>query len=292
VYACGDGYVLYFIGCELYYETSPTLDKDLGPADSALARINRLLDQNPKSTREYDINVSTLELAADAFEMFFCGERSEAIEILNGIRDKLQAKEEGHRRLLYELGAVLFTALVWGAYLWFQHKGWMPANWYPWILAPALALLGGLFSVCLNLGSLEVNVNQESWFLPIFGMTRSVIAFLAGIGMLLAMRSQTFAGIVYPKGEVPSPVARLQIAEMFFCFLAGFSESFVPNILSKSADPKSADSKAAADKATADKAAADKTDADKATADKAVADKAAAQKATADKSKAESEDEE
>jgi len=105
VYAVGDGYVIYFIGCELYYETSPMLEKDLGPADSALARINRLLDQNPpEGTREYDINASTLELAADAFEMFFCGERSEAIEILNGIRDKLQAKEEGQRRLAYQGG--------------------------------------------------------------------------------------------------------------------------------------------------------------------------------------------
>src|SRR5260370_39472278 len=82
VYAVGDGYVIYFIGSELYYETAPMVGKDLGPADSALARINRLLDANPaEGTREYDINVSTLELAADAFEMFFCGERDEALDI-------------------------------------------------------------------------------------------------------------------------------------------------------------------------------------------------------------------
>lgn len=44
VYAVGDGYVIYFIGSELYYETAPMVGKDLGKADSALARINRLLD--------------------------------------------------------------------------------------------------------------------------------------------------------------------------------------------------------------------------------------------------------
>ena len=186
----------------------------------------------------------------------------------------------------------MITALVWGLYLGFHSKSYMPAEWYPWILAAALAMLGGLFSVCLNLGSLEVNVNQDWWFLGIAGMTRSIIAFLARIALLLAMRSKMFAGIVYPEDELPSVVDRLQIAEMFFCFLAGFSESFVPNILSKSADPKSADSKAAADQATADKGAAEKAAADKLAADKASADKAAADNAPADKAKAESEDEE
>jgi hypothetical protein len=278
VYAVGDNYVIYFIGCELYYETTPLLEKDLGPADSALARINRLLDANPaEGTREYDINVSTLELAADAFEMFFCGERSEALEILNGIRDKLQAKEEGQRRLMYQLGTVLITALVWILYLRLQSKGSMPEKWSPWILAAALAILGGLFSVCLNLGSLEVNVNQQKWFLLIAGATRSIVAFLAGIGLLLAMRSKMFAGIAYKDGKPPDGTS-LEIAEMFFCFLAGFSESLVPNILSKTADAKSADAKVAANKDGADKTTADKAAADKAAADKDGADETAADK--------------
>jgi hypothetical protein len=226
--------------------------KDLGPADSALARINRLLDANPaEGTREYDINVSTLELAADAFEMFFCGERDEALEILNGIRDKLQVKEEGQRRLAYQGGTVVITALVWILYLVLQSKGLMPAERYQWILAAALAMLGGLFSVCLNIGSLEVNVNQQWWFLGFAGATRSMVASLAGIALLLAMRSKMFAGIAYPDGKPPCGGDPLLIAESFFCFLAGFSESFVPNILSKTADAKTADAKTA-DAKTAD----------------------------------------
>src|SRR5713101_6533668 len=85
IHAVDDGYVIYFIGCRLYYE--PALGKDLASADAALARINRLLDPDPKpGSREYKINVSTLELAGDAFEMFFCGEKDEALEILNSLR--------------------------------------------------------------------------------------------------------------------------------------------------------------------------------------------------------------
>jgi hypothetical protein len=287
VYAVGDDYVLYFIGSELYYETAPTLEKGLGPADSLLARINRLLDANPAvGTREYDINVSTLELAADAFEMFFSGERDEALEILTGIRDRLQAKEEGQRRLAYQAGTVWITAVVWIVYLVLLYlrlrsKFLLPAEWYSWMLAAALAMLGGLFSVCLNIGSLEVNVNQKKGFLLVAGGTRSIVAFLAGIALLLAMRSKVFAGIAY-RGDIPSDGAPLELAEKFFCFLAGFSESFVPNILSKTADAKTADAKAAPDKVAADQVAADKA-VDKAAADKAAADKAAADKAAPDK---------
>jgi len=273
VYAVDDGYVIYFIGCELYYETTPALGKDLGGANAALARINRLLDANPEEgTRGYDIKISTLELAADAFEMFFCGERTEALEILNGLRDRLQAREEGQRRLMYQAGTVLITALAWLLYL--SSQGYMPVQWHPWILAAALAMAGGLFSVCLNLESLEVNVNQQNTFLAIAGATRSIVAFLAGVGLLLAMRSKMFAGITYRSSEPPGAGDALQIAEMFFCFLAGFSESFVPNVLSKSANAK-ADTKAADTKAAADNAAADAAAADKAAAEKAAADTAA-----------------
>ena len=264
VYAVGDGYVIYFIGCELYYETSPTLEKDLLNLGTGRRRLRNV---------------------------FLRGKNRSGG---NPERDSRQAAGKGGGTAAAGVpgGTVLITALVWGLYLGFHSKSYMPAEWYPWILAAALAMLGGLFSVCLNLGSLEVNVNQDWWFLGIAGMTRSIIAFLAGIALLLAMRSKMFAGIVYPEDELPSVVDRLQIAEMFFCFLAGFSESFVPNILSKSADPKSADSKAAADQATADKGAAEKAAADKLAADKASADKAAADNAPADKAKAESEDEE
>lgn len=245
LHALDDDYVIYFIGCDLYYETVEMLGEDLGSADAALARINRLLAANPtEGTREYEMNVSTLELAADAFEMFFCGEKTEALEILNGIRDKLQAKEEAQRRLTYQAGTALVTVIAWIFYLLLHRGGSLPVTWEPWILTAALAMAGGLFSVCLTIGSLEVNVNQNHSFLFVAGATRSVVAFLSGIALLLAMRSKMFAGITY-NGDPPNSGDALRIAEMFFCFLAGFSESFVPNIL-RDSENKPNDKKLAA----------------------------------------------
>jgi hypothetical protein len=270
VYAADMDYVIYFLGCDLYYETAPQIEHDLSSADAALARINRLLDANPpKNSREYNENCSILELAADALEMFFCDEKPDAIEILNGLCDKLKAKEEGQRRLLYQLGTFTITVLVWLVYLWSLAKGRIDPKWEPWFLASALAMAGGLFSVCLNIGSLEVNVNQEKFFLLSAGATRAIVALLAGAGVLLAMRSKIFAGITY--NEKPPDIGdALKTAEMFFCFLAGFSESFVPNILSKATETKDKE-KAAADKAAADKAAAEKAAGEKAAREKAAA---------------------
>lgn len=278
VYAIEDDYVIYFadhafsknrVCCELFYEVKEELDQDLGKADAALARINRLLDDNQKKgSKEYNFNYSTLELAADALEMVFCGEKTEALEILSSLCDKLQAKEEGHRRLNYQVGTFIIAGLTWGFYLYLKNRNGFYPGWEPWILAAALAMAGGLFSVCATIGSLAVNVNQQKAFLFCAGATRAVVALLAGAAMLLAMRSKMFAGIVYEANKVPLIGDPLTIVEMFFCFLAGFSESFVPNILSKTTDAKSAaEAKAAADKAAAEA---------KATAEKAGADKAAA----------------
>jgi hypothetical protein len=281
LYASDKDYVIYFLGCDLYYDTGPDIEHDLGSADAALARINRLLDVNPpKNSREYKENCSILELAADALEMFFCGEKTEAIEILNGLCDKLKAKEEGQRRLLYQFGTFAITVLVWFFYLLSLGKGWLSPKWDPWFLAAALAMAGGLFSVCLSIGSLEVNVNQEKLFLLCAGATRAIVALLAGAGVLLAMRSKIFAGITYAK-DPPNIGEALITAELFFCFLAGFSETFVPNILSKATETKDKE-KTAAEKNAAEKAAAEKVAAEKAAAAKAATEKAAREKAAAE----------
>ena len=215
----------------MFYETEHGINLYLGNLDAALARINRLLPDIPtiKNSPQYRNQLSTLELAAGACEMVFCGETTEAMEILDGIRDKLQTTEEGKRRLTYQLGAVLITVLVVAFYALNVYSD-PTGHGKPWILAACLAMAGGVFSVCLNLGSLEVNVNQQILFLLGAGATRSVIAILAGVGLLLAMRAKMFAGIVYD-GPLPVVGDPLTCAEMFFCFLAGFSESFVPNIL-------------------------------------------------------------
>lgn len=233
VYARDDDYVLYFNeDGDLFYEVTPELNAILGNADVALARINRLLPSTWRGvlSGEYRYVSSILELAADAYEMIFCGHVAEGLGILNDIRDKLVTIEEGKLRLFYQSGAVCATVVGWCVYLVMHNGNHMPEGWEPWVLATVLGMAGGAFSVCLNLGSLSVSINQKRGFLFIAGFTRSVIALLAGVAILLAMRGKMFAGLAYQDKE-PSSLHSLIMAECFFCFLAGFSETFVPNIL-------------------------------------------------------------
>jgi len=237
VYAFDDTYIIYFSDGELFYETQRDLQADLANLNGALARINRLLPDlppraNPKARESaaFQNHCSTLELVADACEMVFLGQTPQAMEILAGITEKLQTTEEGKRRLTYQLGAVSITVLGWTFYQLLLVFGWVPENWSPWLFAAVLAMAGGVFSVCLSLGSLTVSVNQQKMFLLYAGATRSVVALLAGVAVLLAMRAKMFGGISYDAAP-PAVGDALLPAEMFFCFLAGFSESFVPNIL-------------------------------------------------------------
>ena len=232
VHALDSNYVLYFAEDELFYETTPELLAKLGAADLALARINRLLPlANFKSKNQnYYQKRDTLEQVADAYEMIFCGHDSEGLLILNEICSKLQAAAEGKRRLWYQLGTIVVSASVWVLYLWLHQTKNMPEGWEPWALASALGVAGGTFSVCLNLASLQVSIDQQIRLLFFTGATRSIVALLSGIGLLLALRAKMIAGVAYG-AQPPQAAESLQMVEMFFCFVAGFSETFVPNIL-------------------------------------------------------------
>jgi hypothetical protein len=250
IYALGYSYVIYFSGSELFYEVALGEERiELGEADMALARINRLLpfvDPVDNHSYAHHHKISTLELVADAFEMVITGERLEGLTILDNILVKLQMTAEGKRRLVYQAGAVFMAAIGWIIYLGLHNLGFMPLGWEPWMLAAALAMAGGAFSVCLNLAKLEVSINQQMSFLLAAGATRSIVALLAGIGLLLAMRAKMVAGFAYQTtGIPPAAVAGLVTAEMFFCFLAGFSETFVPNILRDSEKNPGGSTKAA-----------------------------------------------
>jgi hypothetical protein len=165
--------------------------------------------------------------------MIFCGEVDEGVALLEEILEKLRTVAEGKLRLWYQFGTISITVIAWSVYLFVHQIGSMPKGWDPWMLSATLAMAGGMFSVCLNIGSLPVTVNQQLMFLLFAGMTRSVVALLAGIGLLLAMRAKIVVPFVYG-GVYPDAASILQNAEMFFCFLAGFSEAFVPNILKTS----------------------------------------------------------
>jgi len=251
VYALDKKYIIYFCDGDIFYDAEPDLLQRMGNADVALARINSLLPSGtPVDPSVREMKRSTLELAADAYEMILLGNVAEGLAVLSDIRAKLQTTAEAGRRLSYQMGSAFICVILWVVYLLLREKEKIPDGWEPWMLAAALALAGGVFSVCLSIGSLQVSLNQPTTFLLIAGATRSIVALLAGIALLLAMRSKMVAALAYPDGVPPDAATELTMVEMFFCFLAGFSETFVPNILRDS--EKNPGSKASEQEKTAE----------------------------------------
>ena len=231
---CAD-FVIYFCregdtpqgASDLYYECTDKLLETMASANAALAKVNRMLPEEEKKRREI------LEFVADAFEMRLCGQKEESEKILSDIVTQLQVSKETRGRLWYQ-SATLVTALgVWALYFLLPAfaDGANLTQVKPWILAAALGATGGFFSVCLNLGSIQVNANQS--LLPLFfgGATRAAVALIAAIACLLAVQGKIILGLV---GDVSNPETAGEIirpAVMFFLFLAGFSETFIPNVL-------------------------------------------------------------
>jgi hypothetical protein len=254
IHAINDRYVIYFTVSRLGFEVVPSLEQQLGNAEVLVARIIRLLP-TPKDAKGKSRAVrrthGILRLVATALEMIFNGHLAEGLGILSDIRDKLATTADGGLRLCYQAGALGLTLIGWILYLVLHTGYWticrrhglpscpahavtiihfMPKGWDPWFLAAVLGMAGGALSVCLNLSSLNVSLNQRTLFLLAAGATRSVVALIAGAAMLLAMRAKMFGTAAYGTVD-PASLTYLIAAEMFFCFLAGFSESLIPNIL-------------------------------------------------------------
>lgn len=231
IHARSDEFIIYFCKTplsDLYYEcTDPLLEKT-GLPNATLAKVNRLLPDIESERR------TVLEFVADAFEMWLCGQYPESQKILDEIVAELANSRETRGRLNYQAAALTWAGVVW--VLFFIHQAPAINQAFPalgqWLLAAALGATGGFFSVCLNLASIKVDVNQSLRFLWFAGATRAGVALLAAVACLLAIQGKIILGLAGAGDAVdytdlkmiPKPI-------FFFLFLAGFSETFIPNVL-------------------------------------------------------------
>lgn len=270
VYAESPEFIIYFRGQELFYSLDPSLKVELGTVNLLLAKINRLLpflpgvisgpdgrakkhdahgalvEVSPSTYKLWKRKRLTLQLAADALSMVLMGQRDAGMAVLSEVVEKLQTSQENSLRLSYQGGGLAAATAIWVLYLSLHTSGTMPPGWEPWMAACALGAAGGAFSVCLTLRSLQVNLSHSNLFLISSGATRALVAVLGGAAALLALRAKMLASISYGmNGAPPGGEAPLLSIEMFFCFLAGFSESFVPNILKQTETEKAVQQQAA-----------------------------------------------
>ena len=224
---CPD-FVIYFCKdnglSDLYYECTDKLLETTAVANACLAQINRLVSDEEKKRRE------TLECVADAFEMLLCGQKEESEAVLKDTVTQLEVWHETVGRLYYQSAALFAAILVWILYLSNNAAGPFLRLLDPWLLAAALGATGGFFSVCLNLDKIKVNVNQSLKTLYYAGATRAAVALIAAVACLLAVRGKIILGLA-AMASADTAAKVIPDAVLFFLFLAGFSETFITNVL-------------------------------------------------------------
>lgn len=148
-------------------------------------------------------------------------------EIFNNIEDEYKEKVIG--KLIYISGAFLVTISMGclSLYLYLIQPIFIVIERqaiYELILVCSLATMGGLISVSKNLN--KINVDKGLGKLPyfVYGIERNIFSIVGGIFIFLLMKSNLLFGFV-------SSLDNHLYGYLVFGFLAGFSETLIPNAL-------------------------------------------------------------
>lgn len=169
--------------------------------------------------------------AAHALSVAIYGNPNEAKTILDEIYKNIESeyKEKVIGKLVYVSGTFFVSSMICfaGLCLYFFRPGFVfndHYSFYEIVLSTSMATLGGIISVSKNLHF--VNVDKGLGKLPYFfyGIERSVFSIIGGIFVYFLVKSNLLFGFL---NELDDSL----YAILIFCFLAGFSETFIPNAL-------------------------------------------------------------
>jgi hypothetical protein len=90
--------------------------------------------------------------------------------------------------------------------------------------------LGAFLSVITRVGSIDVDLNLDRWEHVFAGVTRILIGVIGAVVIGLALDSR-FIDPTFGSPWAPNLIADRMAMYFLFAFLAGFSESLVPNLL-------------------------------------------------------------
>jgi hypothetical protein len=200
-----------------------------GAFDKLKAVANRCIDPSY-------VDPSYAGRAAAALSLAIGGDPKKAEEKLDEIGKNIENdyKERIIGKLLY-LSGTLIVALVLcsiGLYLYlFQPEFFVKDRTplYELILVCSLSTLGGIVSVSIKIDSINVDkgIGKSPFF--IYGLNRNIFSVLGGVFMFVIIKSNLLFGFI-------TTLDNSLYGFLVFGFLAGFSETLVPNALKRIED--------------------------------------------------------
>jgi hypothetical protein len=137
-------------------------------------------------------------------------------------------KEQFDNRLRLLISALLFSALLIGIAIFTYFNGCLKQHLHirNLIFITAGGSVGGFFSISIGVNKIVTEKDVSVWLYILYGIERIVVAIMASTIVYFAIQAD-FVFSVCKKMENPL------IGYVTFSILAGFSETLVPNLLTK-----------------------------------------------------------
>lgn len=184
-----------------------------------------------KAVSDRCVNQSFAARAAHGLSVAIYGNPEEAKKILSEIYKNIEEayKERVLGKLTYISGTSLVAILICSLSLYFylNQPEFIVKDrlvFYELILTCAMSTLGGMISVSKNLNS--INIDKGLGKIPyfIYGLERNIFSIVGGIFIFFLIKSNLIFGFV-------NDLENNMYGILIFGFLAGFSETLVPNAL-------------------------------------------------------------
>lgn len=210
---------------------------NLGPY---LSRINALLPsftEDNQSSDQYNWsffhtpNAFLYRETARAIANALSGNHDLAIDILAFVEARLIARRRTQGQFLYLLTCTVILAIV--MLIVFAHEYWiaLSIDFWPYrelVRVAACGTIGGFISVAIGIRKLDVDPDTRWWVNAFYGFIRLTIAFLSAVVLYFLIKGKL---IFEPLFTETSDQAVFTLYA--FAVAAGFSETFIPNILRK-----------------------------------------------------------
>ncbi|HEY2068150.1 MAG TPA: hypothetical protein VGG48_01245 [Rhizomicrobium sp.] len=215
IYSHYPHYIVYVTGGALQIEGNTT-ELDGNPQVSAL--LSRAINLCPNVMR---VKRQTFAQLAVAVDQCMASHPAEALASVTRVIAQLSDRARSAARLHYVWSGAIAVTVLWLIFL--ACLPFRPADdALLWLQVIAFGGTGALFSVILNQQTIPIDVDDTALVHWTAGASRVLVGMIAGTACYLAIKSRVALNFAESSDHY---------TELFFCFLSGFSESFVPNLL-------------------------------------------------------------
>jgi hypothetical protein len=151
------------------------------------------------------------------------GDAETAELISDKVLVEAQSFKMGIARLLYLISCFSIVALML-IFCVLQDNYFMSEYLMPYAKIMLFGSIGGFISVFISLKKLNLEININYWSQSVYGIFRITVAILSAIVSYLLIRSELI---------LPSINTENVFVYYIFAVVAGFSETFIPNVLKK-----------------------------------------------------------